>query len=139
MNGRPPEERVVRNWQEWLAVAQSQATPHQAAAWQEWLARELGASSTEVARAQLAKRPLAGVQGVQEHHSGTAAASPSEEIAKRPRTSGTQSSAATCQPLAQDPAWNNVSSELLHKLFPRVQPSERHAVFALEARECVVQ
>ena len=54
---------------------------------------------------------------MQEHHSGTAAASPSEEIAKRPRTSGTQSSAATCQPLAQDPAWNNVSNELLHKLF----------------------
>ena len=28
--------------------------------------------------------------------------------------------------------------EVLQKLYPRVQPSGRHEVFALEARECVV-
>ena len=47
---------------------------------------------------------------------------------------------ATYYEQAYQVALNSVPKrdEVLHKLFPRVQPSGRHAVFALEARECVV-
>ena len=47
---------------------------------------------------------------------------------------------ATYYEQAYQVALNSVPKrdEALHKLFPRVQPSERHEVFALEARECVV-